>query len=79
MCVCLSGHSFPAGLAGGGGSRRPGTQSASSRSAGSRCPLLLAPDTHPYLSALQALPRPFCIKASHFRSCSSLFLWLLGG
>lgn len=58
MCLCLSGHSFPVGLAGGGGSKRPGTQSASSRSAGSPCPLLPAPDTHPYLSDFQAPPPP---------------------
>jgi hypothetical protein len=55
-CVCLSGHSFSAGLAGGGGSKRPGTQSASSHSAGSLCPLLPAPDTLPYLSDFQAPP-----------------------
>lgn len=43
--------SFLTGLAGGGGSKRLGIQSASSPCAEPLQPLLLAPDTHPYLSA----------------------------
>lgn len=50
-------HLFSAGWVDGGGSKRLGTQSASSRSEGSPCPLLLAPDT-PLFKDFQAPPRP---------------------
>lgn len=55
--------SFPSGLADGGGSKRLGTQSASSHSAEPLRPLLLGPDTHPYLSTFQH-PPPFVLKPS---------------
>ena len=62
----------PAGLAGGGGSKRPGTLSASSLSAGPPGPRLLAPDTHPlYLSS----PTFFVLKVFSFGPC---LLQLLG-
>lgn len=55
--------SFPSGLADGGGSKRLGTQSASSHSAEPLRPLLLGPDTHPYLSTFQHPPL-FVLKPS---------------
>lgn len=66
----------PSGLAGGGGSKRPGTLSASSLSAGPPGLRLLAPDTHPlYLSSPRVIPAFFILKVSSFGPC---LLQLLG-